>query len=345
MMDNKIKSRSNREAALRRALMRVKPEYFSWTKEEQDQYGVKLPDRDCFRIKQVLYNALFDIDVTREEALEIVSNDFSNEEYLLFNSTILPLYGIGENDFFLNESMSKTLLDFETLHDYCYDDHLFQEEAKEKDFTDYKARPYRGRIYGSWARLNINGAFYYSSLWSLADYLINAIDDVCSDKIKELIPYEFVAGKNHGKREGTGTLFNLERDAGGLESQLEELQDRYHEYTGKRYTKLSDILDEEASKTSYILEESTEYEPQINFVFSDKTALKSIRFKFFMRDCQNIAGDKAELARMLEEEKKAAVEYLEKQYNDIMKNFDPKVVKLRKKRKVIICDGALQDLS
>ncbi|MFQ5730166.1 MAG: hypothetical protein ACE5GN_07385, partial [Waddliaceae bacterium] len=92
-------------------------------------------------------------------------------------------------------------------------------------------------------------------------------------------------------------------------------------------------------------EESTEEEPHINFVFSDKTALKSIRFRFFMRDCQNIAGNNAELARMVEEEKKAAVEYLEQQYHDIMKNFDPKIVKLRKKRKVIIADGALQGLN
>ncbi len=344
-MNKKINSNSNKEAALRRALMRVKPEYFSWSKEEQEQYGVEAPDREYFRIKQALYKTLFDIDLPTEEALENASNNFCDEEYLRFNSAILPFCGIGENNFFLNEIMSKTLLDFETLHDYSYEDHLFQEEAKEKDFTDYKPRPYRGRIYGSWARLNIDGAFYYASLWSVADYLISAIDDICSAKVEELIPYEFVAGKNHGKKEGTGTLFNMERDAGGLEGQLEELHDRYHEYTDKRYTELSDILDEEASKTSYILEKSSEGDPQINFVFSDKTALKSIRFRFFIRDCQNIVGDNKALARMVEEEKKLAVKYLEKQYHDIMKNFDPKVVKLRRKRKVIISDRARQDLS
>ncbi len=325
--------------------MRVKPEYFSWSKEEQERYGVKLPDSDSFRIKQALYKALFSAVVTTEDALEIASNDFSNEEYFLFNSTILPLYGIGENDFFLNEFMSKTLLDFETLHDYCYEDYLFQEEANAKEMTGYKPRSYQGRIYCTWARLNIDGAFYYSFLWSLADYLISAVDDVCSEKIKELIPYEFVAGKNHGKREGAGTLFKMDLDAGGLEGQLEELKDRYYEYHDKRYTELSALLDEQASKTSYIMEESTEDDPHINFVFSDKTALKSIRFRFFMRDCQNIAGDNQELVRMEAKEKKAAIEYLEQQYHDIMKNFDPKIVKFRKKRKVIISDGALQDLS
>ncbi|MFQ5730127.1 MAG: hypothetical protein ACE5GN_07180, partial [Waddliaceae bacterium] len=241
-MDKKIHSNSHREAALRRALMRVKPEYFSWSKEEQEQYGVNLPDREDFLIRQALYKTLFDIDVPTEAALENASDKFSDEEYLQFNSAILPLYGIGENDFFLNEWMSKTLLDFETLHDYCYDDHLFQEEAKEKDFDDYKPRPYRGRFYGTWARLNIDGAFYYSSLWSVADYLISAIDDIRSEKINELIPYELVAGKNHGKREGIGTLFNMERDAGGLEGHLEELQNCSYEYSGKRHTELSDVL-------------------------------------------------------------------------------------------------------
>jgi len=298
-----------------------------------------------FPDKKALYKTLLDIDVPTEAALEKVSDNFSHEQYLRFNSTILPLYGIGENDFYLNEWMSKTLLDFETLHDYCYDNHLFQEEAKEKDFEDYKPTPYRGRIYGTWARLNIDGSFYYSSLWSVADYLMSAIDDICSEKINELIPYELVAGKNHGKREGKGSLFNMERDAGGLEGQLEELQGCSYKYIGKRHTELSDDLDKEASKTSYIIEESTEDEPHINFVFSDKTALKSIRFRSFMCDCRNIAGNNAELSRRLEEEKKAIVEYLEQQHHDIMKNFDPKIVKLRKKRKVIIADGALKGLN
>ncbi len=324
--------------------MRVKPEYFSWSKEEQEQYGVNLPDRERFLIEQALYKALFDLAAPTEAALEMVSEKFSHEEYLQFNSTILPLYGIGENDFYLNEWMSKTLLDFETLHDYCYDDHLFQEEAKEKDFDDYKPRPYRGGIYGTWARLNIDGVFYYSNLWSVADYLMSVIDDICSAKINELIPYDFVPGKNHGKREGKGSVYNMEHDAGGLEGQLEELQGCSYEYIGKRHADLADDFDQKASKTSYIIEESTEDEPHINFVFSDKTALKSIRFKSFMRDCKNIAGNNAELARRVEEEKKAAVEYLEQQYHEIMKNFDPKVVKLRKKRKVILADGALNGL-
>jgi len=345
MMNKKTYSKSNGEAALRRALMRVKPEYFSWSREEQEQYGVKLPDREDFLIRQALYKTLFDIDVPTAEDLEIVSDNFSHAEILQINSAILPLCGNGENYFFLNEWMTKTLLDFETLHDYCYDDHLFQEEAKEKYFDDYKPRPYRGEIYGTWARLYIDGSFYYSSLWSVADYLMSAIDEICSAKINELIPYEFVPEKNHGKREGKGSVYNMEHDAGGLEGQLEELQGYSYEYIGKRHTELSAVLDREASKTSYIIEESTEDEPHINFVFSDKTALKSIRFRSFMRDCRNIAGNNAELSRRLEEEKKATVEYLEKQYHHIMKNFDTKIVKLRRKRKVIIADGALEGLN
>jgi hypothetical protein len=47
----------------------------------------------------------------------------------------------------------------------------------------------------------------------------------------------------------------------------------------------------------------------------------------------------------LEEEKQLLTKYLDKQYKDIMKNFDPKIVRFRKKYKVIIHrDSGLDEL-
>jgi hypothetical protein len=39
------------------------------------------------------------------------------------------------------------------------------------------------------------------------------------------------------------------------------------------------------------------------------------------------------------------VEFLQAQYRDIQQNFDPSVVPLRQKRKIVLADGALDDLS
>ncbi len=337
-MNKTIYSNSDKEAALRRTLMRVKPEYFSWSKDEQEQYGANIPEDEDFRITQSLYKILFNIDVSTEESVKVVNEDFSGADYLLFNSTILPLNGIGEDDFFLNESMSKTLLDFETLHDYYYEDYLFQEEVRSRDFKNYKPRPYQGRIHCDWARLKINGDFYYALLWSATDYLISNIDNVGEQKIDELIPHNLVEGKNHGKREKSGTLWNMEWEAGGLESQLEELRFRHHNYVNDLEVRLSDDFDEKTLQEAYMIEDSKKDDPTMHFIFSNKTALEAVKFKSFIRDCQRINGDCTTFDLIGEREKKAIMEFLEQQYHDIMENFDPKIAKFHKKKKVIVLD-------
>ena len=63
-------------------------------------------------------------------------------QYLLLNSTLLPLRGIGEGDFFLNEVLPTdvTLLDFDTVGDYARGNYRFQEHARKQENSDYKIR-------------------------------------------------------------------------------------------------------------------------------------------------------------------------------------------------------------
>lgn len=63
-----------------------------------------------------------------------------------------------------------------------------------------------------------------------------------------------------------------------------------------------------------------------------------------MKDCQANKGDSGELTELIEKECQEALDFLEKSHQDIFTNFDPKVVKLRKKRKIIIFDAAAKDL-
>jgi hypothetical protein len=340
-----ILSDSEKGAALKRAVMRVKPEYFSWAVKEQERYRVAMPDSDMFRIRQALLKALFSISVKTENEMNKTFDSFNDEQYLLFNRTLLPLTGIGDDHFFLNEHLGeKTLLDFETLYDYDYDDHCFQEEARKRDLNGYEELPYRGSPYQLWARLYIDGAFYYATLSSTAGYLLSIIDDSGFDKISELIPHQYVDGPNHGKREGKGFLYDKRIDAGGLEAQLEELQDRFHRYTRKRYNELAEDFDAKAQRRVYLIDRSKDHDPQMDFIFSDKTALQAVRFRHFMKDCREIMGDAGEPETLIEQERHAIFDYLERMHQDILHNFDPKVRRFRKKRKVILADEALKDL-
>ncbi|MEZ5584259.1 MAG: hypothetical protein R3F37_17280 [Candidatus Competibacteraceae bacterium] len=113
-------------------MIAVQPGYFAWTTQEQERYRLTMPDEDEFRIQQVLLKQLFDIQADTQEAIDTASESFSDEQVFLFNDAMLFFQGIGDDQFYLNEYLAEntTLLDFETLYDYDYDDHGFQEKAR-----------------------------------------------------------------------------------------------------------------------------------------------------------------------------------------------------------------------
>jgi hypothetical protein len=136
----------------------------------------------------------------------------------------------------------------------------------------------------------------------------------------------------------------LRIDAHGKETQLEELQSRYYRYVIERRQALADTLDKEERGQVYLLEDSRDNDPHMRFIFTDKAALQGVRFRHFVSDCQKISGDRKELQTLEEQEKQAADAFIEDNFRDIEKNFDPSVIKFCKKRKIILADGALNDL-
>ena len=340
-----LKLENKEKSALRQAIMRVKPEYFSWAETKREEYHVNKPDEETFCLQQILLKELFGIQVNTEEELDIARDTFNDEQQFIFNKATLPINGIGQNSFFLNEYLSEgtTILDFETLYDYSYDDHCFQEKARKEGNPKYVTRPYRGDLDFLWARLIVEGIFYYANLSSIASYIHDTIEFIGSDKINELIPHKYVKGRDHGKKEGKGFLLDLQVDADGMGLQLEELQRRFWEYLSERYETLLDECDRQAKGCVYIIDESEKHDPQINFIFSDKAALQTISFKNFMADCQQIIGDNQQLKSLEAQETNAIVSFLEQEYQDILENFDSKIIKFHRKRKIVVAQEAAKD--
>jgi len=333
-------------AALRQAVIRVKPDYFALSVTERESYRLQLNAEDEFRIRQTVLNALFGIAVNTTEELDAILDTFDDSQYLLLNKTLLPLQGIGENNFVLNEYLSEdvTLLDFNTVGDYARDDHRFQEQARKQEDPDYKIRPYRGDIHCCWARLMIDGTFHYANISSLAGCLIDVLDELGFERIDELIPSQYIDGPDHGKREDTGYVYDKRLDADGLEGQLQALRDRYYAYMRKSYEALLDRCNTSPATCVYMRDRTRDNEPHMDFVFSDTTALDAVRFRHFIIDCRCIAGDPAEVDHLIEQEKHLALDFLASTYKDIMNHFDPTVVKLRRKRKIILANEKLKDL-
>jgi hypothetical protein len=345
-MDASSSTPADRKSALRRAIIYAVPEYYSWSVIEQERYRLNLPKEQAFRVHQALLKSLFDIVVSTKEDVEEAMAAFDDEQHLLMNSTLLPFHGIGEDDFFLNESLPEgtTLLDFETLGDYARNDHEFQEQARKKEDPSHEIRPYRGDLYPCWARLIIDGEFHYATLQSLTRQLSMILDEAGSERMEALIPHRYVEGKNHGRREPRGTRWDLRLEAGGMEPQLEELRHRYERYLNERHEYLLQRFDAETRQRVYIRREKLGIEPHVDFLFSDKGALDAVRFRHFFNDCQAIAGAIDEWAPLIEQERNAAVKYLDRQFEDIRKNFDPSVVPFRRKRKILLADRVLDDL-
>ncbi len=333
------------EVAARRAIISAVPEYFTWNVAKQEHYRADMPEGDRLRIQQVLLKLLFGIKTKTDQDVQAILNDFDTQQYLLLNSTMLLLTGIGDDYFFLNESMAENtcLLDFETVYDYDLNDYEFQQHMRQKDNPDYSLKPYQGYLYFVWARLHINGVFHYANLHMVAGYVNGKLEDFGFDQINKLIPHDYVEGKNHRKKEDQGRLYDMEVDAGGLEGQLEELQNRYYNYIQSRYEAIQNDYDSKTSKQVYLVDSSSDIEPSMNFIFTDKAALQVVRFRHFVADCQAIKGNIDELENLVAAECEATQLFLQDSYQNILANFDPQVVKFPKKRKIIIADGIAYD--
>ena len=332
--------------AVRRGLMRVNPGYFDLSPVEQERYRANLSEQHRFLIQKQVYADLFGIECATQEELDKAGDDLRGRDTNRVNAQMLHAHGIGDDLIWLNEYLGdKTLLDFETLHDYDHSDYQFQEKARLKDCPDYTPRPYRGSLYGTWARLMIEGQMIYTTLYCGAGYLLGEIDQYSGDVLEQLIPHRLVPSPDHGKPEGRGSLWDYRIEADGREEQFEELRHRSWQYQQDRYEVLLDIWHREARGQVWEIDTSDKFEQSRIFVFSDISALKAVRFRRFLRDCKTLRGNPDVLDAALAEERERLESHLREQLADIDANFDPKVKKLRRKRKIVMAPGALDDLA
>ncbi len=334
---------------LKRAIIKYVPDYFSWDVERQEQFRVNKPKEISLQIRSYLMAELLGLPVATEEEMEEAEDQFSDAQWTLINSGLLPLDGIGDDYFYLNEHFAegKSILSFPTLYDFDFADFQFQEECRLRDNENYQIGPYYGSLYLSWARLFVDGQFSYATLSMMAGFIYSELDEFGNDYLNELIPYVFKPGKNHGKQEKEGFFrHDMKKDAGGLEGQLEELTRRFWDYHRSTYDRLNEECAKEDRQEVFIIDTSHEDDPSHHFVFTDKEVLAKIHLKTFLADCREAEQrDHAILFDMVVQEKERMRHFLDEQYADIMANFDPKIVKLRKKNKILFHkDSGLADL-
>ena len=323
---------------LRKAIIKHIPEYFSWNEARQEKYRANLPDDVLNNIKCYLINQLFGLTPKTEDEMDDVLESLTEEQLTQINAEALPIYGIGEDKFFLNESFGDgvTVLDFETLYDYDFNDHKFQQKEKLKESKNYVVKPYYGSLNFTWARLFINNDFYYGMLSMMSDYINNKLDIIGSDYIDDLIPNEYVPGPNHGKSQGEAFVYDMKRNANGLEGQLDELNARFWKYLDVTKSRLNIEFDK-TNQDLFLIDESKEGDPCVHFIFRNKSVLKSIHFKTFMKNCNALEQTNHEEIKIkIDVEKDLLIQFLKSEFVDIIENYDSKILKFKKKRKILI---------
>jgi hypothetical protein len=79
----------------------------------------------------------------------------------------------------------------------------------------------------------------------------------------------------------------------------------------------------------------------MTIIASDPEVMKEIRFKSMMADCRHFEKNAATVLWRAENEQALLKSFIHKEFDAIMANFDTKIVKLKKKSKVVICNGVV----
>lgn len=327
-------------------MMKVRPEYFGWPAERQERYGAAMPEQDGDHLKEVLMAELFGRTFASREEAVAAADVISLAEQDRWNQIVLPLHGIGEDHFYLNEwfAEDKSILDFDTVRAFDEDDYRFQEQVRKAEDPSYVGKSYRGSLYLNWARLFVDDRFTYATLSMAAGYIYAQLSEAGHELLDARIPHRHVPGKHHGKAEGEHLRWDMRVDAGGQEGVLEALQLRVWDYEQARYDALRTEWGSPSRRGVYLLDESRPPEANLHVVFADKEALAAVRFRSFLRDCHALQRSTGELSQAVEEEKTALARFIEAQHADVIRTYDPKLTRLRRKRKVLVAKGAFDNL-
>ncbi len=334
------------KSLINRLLMVLDPLFFSYSELEQNQRRQHFHYNQDDEIYAFLYRELFKLEYDPEEEEDVLDEG----QVHLLNAYSTALVGIGDNAFRLCELQGEEfdLCAFNSLYDYDLDAFNYQQQAMKKDFSDsFIEREYRLYLNHNWVRiLDAEGDFYYSTLSSLSYFITDELSESMRAIIQTLIPYELVESDQHGKNVEGGMLWDFKTEANGLEAELEELESRGRTYVNDIHIQLDKELHGSTSNEVYFLKQNDDiHGPFWNVIINNADTAKKIRFEHYLADCLPFVQSNERLDALKASENAKLKQFLVDAHQDILANFDPTVVRFKKKMKVVMTPGALDDLS
>lgn len=223
---------------------------------------------------------------------------------------------------------------FESLR--AYDEAEPQLDELDIDSEIEGGAPYRGSFHLTPARVHRNGKNDVVSLSMAARYIYSQLCRRSDSLLRKLIPYHYVPGRNHGRRQGKYRLWDMRLVAGGKEGLVEALQQRSWAYERARLDALLTQWDVESRACVYFIEDLDTPERTRHIVFSDKKALEHVHFRTFLHDCRAMEQPPGTLREAIDTEITLFQRYLDKVYVEATGAHLEKVVRIAQIYKVAL---------
>jgi hypothetical protein len=342
------------ESIARKALIYANPLYLSLRPSEQAHYRIHRTDEDSEKITARIEKEVSEYMRAHSDQLPVIpyqeSIDEAHKEIALFLYNwvaLLASSGIGspicinEDNADPNDLLNK---DF-TLTDY--DEGYVQQQIELIEDEALTKEDFNFMSWATWIRIIIDQKFYYGTIFSVADYVHMEIENFAFDFIGELIPYDYVQGENNNKPTKGGFIWDYYFDANGKEAQLEELQDRWQ----AELNKLTDRVDAPqltiAPKVfvKYTSLSESPIDHHIYIIVNNHFAGSQLTMSRLMQDVSKLEVNFEEIDHLVASEKAKAKAFIKAQYKDIEANFDPTIVKFKKRMNIVIAPNVLDDES
>jgi hypothetical protein len=218
----------------------------------------------------------------------------------------------------------------------AYDEADPQLDELEIDSETQSDRPYRGSLLLTPAQVYCNGKSETVSLSMAARYIYSNLCRGSDSLLQKLVPYRYVPGRNHGKRQGKHRLWDMRLVAGGKEGIVEALQQRSWEYERSRLDTLLTQWDLESRACVYFIDDPDTPEPTRHIIFSDKQALERIQFRSFLHDCRTLEQPPDALRQAIDAEIMLFQRFLDAAYVEASRAHLEKVVRIPRAYKMAL---------
>ena len=113
---------------------------------------------------------------------------------------------------------------------------------------------------------------------------------------------------------------------------------------------MTDAIDKKQEKLAPKVFIKTEFQngtlvdPHITIIINNLKAGEMLTISRIMEDISKVESDFAEVEKLISRQNAKAKAFIEEQYQDIEENFDPTIVKFKKRMKVVIAPNTFDNL-